>query len=89
MSLPLCAWSIWLLRTVVPDYKTTRLPCLCCWPVQVPFAACLERLAAAEVLDDYYSAALGRRASATKQTRFASFPPYLVVALKVRLEPKP
>lgn len=49
---------------------------------KVPFAACLERLTAAEVLEDYHSAALNRRSNATKQTRFASFPPYLMLALR-------
>mmetsp|Transcript_62 Transcript_62/g.92 ORF Transcript_62/g.92 Transcript_62/m.92 type:complete len:885 (-) Transcript_62:589-3243(-) len=49
---------------------------------KVPFAACLERLAAAEVVEGYHSTALGRKASATRRTRFATFPPYLLVALK-------
>lgn len=49
---------------------------------QVPFSACLERLVAPELLDDYHSAALGRRTKATKQTRVASFPPYLMLALR-------
>ena len=54
-----------------------------CRSNQVPFAACLERLSASEVLEDYSSAALrGKRAQASKMTRFASFPPYLVLALR-------
>eukprot|EP00877_Chromochloris_zofingiensis_P011173 jgi/Chrzof1/6309/Cz18g03010.t1 len=48
----------------------------------VPFDACLSKFAAAEVLDDYYSAALKRKTQATKRTRFASYPPYLLIQLK-------
>ena len=50
--------------------------------LQVPFAACLERFAGAEVVDDVLSAATGRRGRATKRIRLSSMPPYLVVALK-------
>jgi hypothetical protein len=46
---------------------------------RVPLAACLERFSSAAMLEDYHSAALGRKGQATKRTRFASFPPYLVV----------
>ncbi|KAG2435345.1 hypothetical protein HXX76_007418 [Chlamydomonas incerta] len=47
---------------------------------RVPFDACLQRFSGTEVVEDYRSAALGGRATiATKTTRFASFPPYLVV----------
>lgn len=49
---------------------------------KVPFEACLSRLAAAETMDDYFSAALGRKTCATKRVRLASFPPYLVVQMK-------
>eukprot|EP00955_Chlamydomonas_euryale_P024593 259293-Chlamydomonas_euryale.AAC.3 len=45
-------------------------------------AACLERLTSPAHIDDYFSAVLGRRVRASKTTRFASFPPYLSVALK-------
>eukprot|EP00879_Flechtneria_rotunda_P013944 GHRR01014563.1.p1 GENE.GHRR01014563.1~~GHRR01014563.1.p1 ORF type:complete len:792 (+),score=390.35 GHRR01014563.1:178-2553(+) len=48
----------------------------------VPFEACLNKFIAAEVLDDYYSAAAGRKVQATRRTRFATFPPVLVIALK-------
>ncbi|GFR49487.1 hypothetical protein Agub_g11426 [Astrephomene gubernaculifera] len=49
---------------------------------RVPFDACLQRFAGTEVVDDYRSAALGgRRTHATKRTRFASFPPYLLVQI--------
>ncbi|KAG2483306.1 hypothetical protein HYH03_017809 [Edaphochlamys debaryana] len=49
---------------------------------RVPFDACLQRFAGSEVVDDYSSAALGgRRTAATKRTRFASFPPYLLVQI--------
>ncbi|GLC48552.1 hypothetical protein PLESTB_000110300 [Pleodorina starrii] len=49
---------------------------------RVPFDACLQRFSGTEVVDDYRSAALGgRRTTATKRTRFASFPPYLLVQI--------
>jgi len=35
-----------------------------------------------QVLDDYFSAAVGGKSTATHRSRFASFPPVLVVALK-------
>ncbi|KAG1658938.1 hypothetical protein FOA52_007130 [Chlamydomonas sp. UWO 241] len=49
---------------------------------KVPFAAVLERLSAPETLEGYHSAVLGKRGHATKSTRFAAFPPYLVLALR-------
>jgi hypothetical protein len=49
---------------------------------KVPFAACMERWAGDEVMDDYYSAALGGRTRGIKRTRFASFSPYLFISLK-------
>jgi hypothetical protein len=48
----------------------------------VPLSTCLERWAAAEPLEDYYSAAAGGKGPASRTSRFTSFPPYLVVALK-------
>lgn len=47
----------------------------------VPFAACLERFGGSEVVDDYLSAALGRKTQATKTQRLATFPPYLLVQM--------
>jgi hypothetical protein len=35
-----------------------------------------------QVLDDYFSAAVGGKSTATRRSRFASFPPVLVIALK-------
>ncbi|GAX82603.1 hypothetical protein CEUSTIGMA_g10029.t1 [Chlamydomonas eustigma] len=49
---------------------------------KVPFSACLERLSGDEILEDYHSVALGRRSTASKRTRFSTFPPYLMVALR-------
>lgn len=44
---------------------------------------CQTRWAAAEVLDEYRSAAAGgRRVQATRRSRFASFPPYLTLVIK-------
>lgn len=48
----------------------------------VPFLACLARWAGDELMEGYYSAAAGHRTTATKQTRFGSFPPYLFISLK-------
>lgn len=45
----------------------------------VPFSACLERFYASEMVDDYASAALGRKTQASKRQRLATFPPYLLV----------
>ena len=55
-------------------------PYMCC--TQVPFAACLAHWSGDEVVSDVWSAAAGKRCAATKHTRFATFPPYLMVALK-------
>ncbi|MEW5315258.1 MAG: hypothetical protein WDW38_006701 [Sanguina aurantia] len=49
----------------------------------VPLEACLAMFAGAEVVDDYRSAALGgRKGSATKRSRFSTFPPYLVLQMQ-------
>ena len=48
----------------------------------VPFAACLEKLAATEAVQDFYSSALGRKGLATKQTRFKTMPNVLAVQVK-------
>lgn len=47
----------------------------------VPFLACLSRWAGDELIG-YNSAAAGRRTTATKRTRFGTFPPYLFIALQ-------
>ena len=44
--------------------------------------ACLERLASAEAIEDWYSPALGRRGVASKTVRFKTFPRYLIVELQ-------
>ena len=48
----------------------------------VPFSSCLARFSGDEELDDYYSAAAGRKVAANRRSRIATFPPYLVVQLK-------
>ena len=63
------------------EKKLCRSVAVCPLP-QVPFAACVERWAAAETMEDYASASLGRKARAQKADRFASFPPYLMVQLR-------
>ncbi len=49
---------------------------------RVPLAACLERWAAEQTIEDYHSAAAGHRTRATRRTRLASFPPFLLVQLQ-------
>ena len=49
---------------------------------RVPFSSCVERWAADEELGDYYSAVLNKRTTATRRSRIASFPPFLMVQLK-------
>ncbi|EIE18246.1 ubiquitinyl hydrolase [Coccomyxa subellipsoidea C-169] len=49
---------------------------------RVPFASCIERWGGTEEMDDYFSTALGRRTRGLKRTRFATFPPFLMVQLK-------
>lgn len=49
--------------------------------LRVPFAACLETFAAEQAVEDYMSAAAGRKTTAGKRTRFTSFPPYLLVQI--------
>ena len=48
----------------------------------VPFTACLERAAAPETVEDFYSSALGRKGVATKQTRFKTMPNFLAVQVR-------
>lgn len=47
----------------------------------IPLEACLRRWMAEELLEGYFSAALGRNTVATKTQRISSFPPYLVVRM--------
>lgn len=49
---------------------------------RVPFAACLETFVSEALIDDYMSAAAGKKTQAVKRTRFSSFPPYLLVQLR-------
>lgn len=49
---------------------------------RVPFSACLEGWGADSIVEDYHSAAAGKKVVATKRTRFTSFPPYLLVQLR-------
>lgn len=53
-------------------------------PVQlkIPLTACLERFAEAEVITNFKSPETGLVGSATKRTRFKTFPEYLAVHLK-------
>ena len=48
----------------------------------VPFAACLERAAAEEKIEDFFSTALGRKGAATKRTRVRTMPNVLAVQVR-------
>lgn len=54
---------------------------------RVPLSACLHRWQEAEMMSDYFSAALNRKTTqASRRMRFTTFPPFLVVQLN-RCEP--
>lgn len=52
-----------------------------CWPCSL-FLACATVAAWLQVIEDYHSTVLGQKSTASRHTRFASFPPVLVIALK-------
>uniref|UniRef100_A0A7N6ASQ5 Ubiquitin carboxyl-terminal hydrolase n=1 Tax=Anabas testudineus TaxID=64144 RepID=A0A7N6ASQ5_ANATE len=49
---------------------------------QIPFTACMAALSEPETLTDFWSSAVQAKTTATKTTRFASFPDYLVIQIK-------
>ncbi|KAK3551118.1 hypothetical protein QTP70_014016 [Hemibagrus guttatus] len=49
---------------------------------QIPFSACMNALSEPETLTDFWSSAVQGKTTATKTTRFASFPDYLVIQIK-------
>uniref|UniRef100_A0A8B9J5S3 Ubiquitin carboxyl-terminal hydrolase n=1 Tax=Astyanax mexicanus TaxID=7994 RepID=A0A8B9J5S3_ASTMX len=49
---------------------------------QIPFSVCLDALSEPETLTDFWSSAVQGKTTATKTTRFASFPDYLVIQIK-------
>uniref|UniRef100_A0A672HHQ5 Ubiquitin carboxyl-terminal hydrolase n=1 Tax=Salarias fasciatus TaxID=181472 RepID=A0A672HHQ5_SALFA len=49
---------------------------------QIPFTACMAALSEPEVLTDFWSSAVQAKTTATKTTRFASFPDHLVIQIK-------
>uniref|UniRef100_A0A667Z6G3 Ubiquitin carboxyl-terminal hydrolase n=1 Tax=Myripristis murdjan TaxID=586833 RepID=A0A667Z6G3_9TELE len=49
---------------------------------QIPFTACMAALSEPEILTDFWSSAVQAKTTATKTTRFASFPDYLVIQIK-------
>ena len=49
---------------------------------QVPFAACLEKWAAPELLEGVDGGPGGTKRTMIKQTRFATFPPYLLIQMR-------
>ncbi|GMH39787.1 hypothetical protein BSKO_07685 [Bryopsis sp. KO-2023] len=49
---------------------------------KVPFSACIARLTEDTMVADYDCASLRRKTQAIKNTRFASFPPYLMIQMQ-------
>ncbi|XP_076010710.1 ubiquitin carboxyl-terminal hydrolase 5 [Genypterus blacodes] len=49
---------------------------------QIPFTACMAALSEPEILTDFWSSAVQTKTTATKTTRFASFPDHLVIQIK-------
>ncbi|KAM6994599.1 ubiquitin carboxyl-terminal hydrolase 5 isoform 1-T1 [Tautogolabrus adspersus] len=49
---------------------------------QIPFTACMAALSEPEILTDFCSSAVQAKTTATKTTRFASFPDHLVIQIK-------
>uniref|UniRef100_A0A669DV65 Ubiquitin carboxyl-terminal hydrolase n=1 Tax=Oreochromis niloticus TaxID=8128 RepID=A0A669DV65_ORENI len=49
---------------------------------QIPFTACMAALSEPEILTDFWSSAVQGKTTATKTTRFASFPDHLVIQIK-------
>uniref|UniRef100_A0AAQ4S7B1 Ubiquitin carboxyl-terminal hydrolase n=1 Tax=Gasterosteus aculeatus aculeatus TaxID=481459 RepID=A0AAQ4S7B1_GASAC len=49
---------------------------------QIPFTACMAALSEPEILTDFWSSAVQSKTTATKTTRFASFPDHLVIQIK-------
>ncbi|XP_053288737.1 ubiquitin carboxyl-terminal hydrolase 5 [Pleuronectes platessa] len=49
---------------------------------QIPFTSCMAALSEPEILADFWSSAVQAKTTATKTTRFASFPDHLVIQIK-------
>lgn len=49
---------------------------------QVPFQACLAQLGRESIMEDYFSAALGKKVQASHSVRLATMPPLLVVQMR-------
>ncbi|XP_003966372.1 ubiquitin carboxyl-terminal hydrolase 5 isoform X2 [Takifugu rubripes] len=49
---------------------------------QIPFTACMAAHSEPEILTDFWSSAVQAKTTATKTTRFASFPDHLVIQIK-------
>ena len=48
----------------------------------VPFAACIERVAAPETVEDFFSTALGRKGLGTKHVKLKTMPNFLAVQVR-------
>lgn len=55
--------------------------CFSLW-LQVPFAACLEKWAAPELLEGVDGGPGGTKRTMVKQNRFATFPPFLLIQMR-------
>ncbi|TSR75256.1 Ubiquitin carboxyl-terminal hydrolase 5 [Bagarius yarrelli] len=64
------------------EAETTGNPPPAAPRAQIPFSACLNALSEPETLTDFWSSAVQGKTTATKTTRFASFPDYLVIQIK-------
>ncbi|XP_077998917.1 ubiquitin carboxyl-terminal hydrolase 5-like [Glandiceps talaboti] len=49
---------------------------------RIPLSTCLQTFSAPEIVDDFYSTAIQAKSTASKTTKLASFPDYLVIQLK-------
>ncbi|XP_070560700.1 LOW QUALITY PROTEIN: ubiquitin carboxyl-terminal hydrolase 5-like [Ptychodera flava] len=49
---------------------------------RIPLSACLESFSQAEIVDDFYSSAIQAKSTASKTTKLASFPDYLMIQMK-------
>lgn len=73
--------EIYKAKKAEADAKGDTLDCDVVRP-KIPFASCIEKFTAVEVVDDFYSAAAQAKTTALKTVRLKTFPDYLFVQLK-------
>ncbi|KAI5620450.1 ubiquitin carboxyl-terminal hydrolase 5 isoform X1, partial [Silurus asotus] len=64
------------------EAESSGNPPPCAPRAQIPFKVCMNALSEPETLTDFWSSAVQGKTTATKTTRFASFPDYLVIQIK-------